>query len=171
MADIVLNGKTYYNVEEVMLPDGNGVYVAYSQGGGSSGADGEDGGYYTPSVSQPNENTMKVAYVPSKADMPSVAAKTITLPSGKDGAPGKDGDDYVLTEADKAEIAEQAAQLVDVPGGGGFVASTEPPEDTSLLWVDTDDNSGSDGGSDYPSDDHINALIDAKLGVIANASY
>ena len=37
---------------------------------------------------------------------------------GSDGAPGKDGkdgDDYVLTEADKTEIAEQAAQLVDVP--------------------------------------------------------
>ena len=171
MADIVLNGKTYHNVEEVMLPDGNGVYVAYSQGGGSSGADGEDGGYYTPSVSQPNANTMTVAYVPSKADMPSVAAKTINLPSGKDGKDGKDGSDYVLTDADKTEIAEQAAQLVDIPSGGGFVAGTEPPEDTSLLWVDTDDNSGSEGGSDYPSDDHINALIDAKLGVIANASY
>lgn len=61
----------------------------------------------------------------------------------------------------------------NVPGpepstGGGFVASTEPPADTSLLWVDTDDNSGNEGGI---TDDHINALIDAKLGVIANASY
>lgn len=36
MADIVLNGKTYHNVEEVMLPDGNGVYVAFSSGGGGS---------------------------------------------------------------------------------------------------------------------------------------
>lgn len=34
---------------------------------------------------------------------------------------GEKGDDYVLTEADKAEIAEMAAELVDVPepGGGG----------------------------------------------------
>jgi lysophospholipase L1-like esterase len=87
------------------------------------------------------------------------------------GRNGKDGKDYVLTDADKAEIAEQAAQLVDVPGGGGFVASDDPPEDTSLLWVDTDDNSGNGDGSDYPTDDHINALIDAKLGVIENGTY
>ena len=32
---------------------------------------------------------------------------------------GRDGDDYVLTEADKTEIAEMAADLVDVPEGGG----------------------------------------------------
>ena len=56
-------------------------------------------------------------------------------------------------------------------GGGGFVASDNPPNDTSLLWIDTDDNSGGGGGADYPTDDHINELIDAKLGVIANASY
>lgn len=31
--------------------------------------------------------------------------------------------------------------------GGGFVASDTPPEDTSLLWVDTSDNSGDEGGS------------------------
>jgi hypothetical protein len=34
---------------------------------------------------------------------------------GKDGAPGADGKDYVLTEADKQEIAG----MVEVPGGGG----------------------------------------------------
>lgn len=39
-----------------------------------------------------------------------------------DGAPGvkgDPGDDYVLTEADKEEIAEMAAELVEVPEGGG----------------------------------------------------
>ena len=45
---------------------------------------------------------------------------------------GKDGDDYVLTEADKQEIAG----MVNVQGGGGgFIVSPEPPEDTSLLWI------------------------------------
>lgn len=34
---------------------------------------------------------------------------------GKDGEPGKDGENYILTEADKAEIAQDAAALVDVP--------------------------------------------------------
>lgn len=32
-----------------------------------------------------------------------------------DGADGQPGDDYVLTDADKTEIAELAAELVDVP--------------------------------------------------------
>lgn len=34
---------------------------------------------------------------------------------GKDGQPGADGKDYVLTEADKTEIAEMAAEMVEVP--------------------------------------------------------
>ena len=37
-----------------------------------------------------------------------------------DGADGKDGKDYVLTEADKQEIAEQAAQMVEIPQGTGI---------------------------------------------------
>jgi hypothetical protein len=38
---------------------------------------------------------------------------------GKDGKDGQNGSDYVLTEADKREIAELAAEMVDVPEGGG----------------------------------------------------
>ena len=37
------------------------------------------------------------------------------------GEPGKDGEDYVLTNEDKQEIAEIAAELVDVPDSGGNV--------------------------------------------------
>ena len=40
-------------------------------------------------------------------------------PEGPAGPAGANGDDYVLTEADKTEIAEMAADLVDVPEGGG----------------------------------------------------
>lgn len=36
-------------------------------------------------------------------------------------AQGENGDDYVLTDADKQEIAELAADLVEVPGSGGNV--------------------------------------------------
>lgn len=36
-----------------------------------------------------------------------------------DGEPGQPGDDYVLTDADKQEIAKVAAGLVEVPEGGG----------------------------------------------------
>lgn len=55
-----------------------------------------------------------------------------------------DGEDYVLTDADKAEIAELAAELVEVPDSGGnvdYVVQDTAPEDTSVLWVDPTDNS------------------------------
>ena len=110
---------------------------------------------------------------------------TATITNGEDGytpVKGKDyfdgepgytpvkGKDY-FTNADKQEIAQQAAGLVEIPTGGGFVASDTPPEDTSLLWVDTSDNSGGGSNVDFPTDEHINALIDAKLGVIENGTY
>lgn len=38
-------------------------------------------------------------------------------PAGPQGQPGESGKDYVLTEADKNEIAELAAELVDVDSG------------------------------------------------------
>lgn len=38
---------------------------------------------------------------------------------GEPGDPGEPGKDYVLTEADKEEIAEMAAEKVEVPEGGG----------------------------------------------------
>jgi hypothetical protein len=37
---------------------------------------------------------------------------------GADGQPGANGKDYVLTEADKQEIAQEAAGMVEVPEGG-----------------------------------------------------
>ncbi len=45
--------------------------------------------------------------------------KTVDVMDGTDGDPGAPGNDYVLTDADKTEIAEIAAGMVDVPEGGG----------------------------------------------------
>lgn len=70
------------------------------------GIQGPPGGYYTPSVSQPDASTMRIRYTASRSDMPGVNATDINLPPG---------DAYVLTQADKAEIAEMAAELVEVP--------------------------------------------------------
>lgn len=89
---------------------------------------------------------------------------------GEPGQPGKDGNDYVLTHADKTEIAGMAAEMVDVPENSGFVVGDTAPMDTSLMWIDTSDNEES-GGSGAVTDEHINALIDAKLGVIENGTY
>lgn len=40
------------------------------------------GGYYTPSVSQPTDDTMRVDFTPSSEDMPVVEGITVTLPAG-----------------------------------------------------------------------------------------
>lgn len=45
-------------------------------------------------------------------------------PMGPQGPAGPAGDDYVLTDADKAEIAEMAAGMVEVPDSGGNVDLT-----------------------------------------------
>lgn len=139
--------------------------------------DGVVGGYYTPEVSQVDENTMRVSFSASGDKMPPVQSAEITLPAGKagkdgkdgqdgytpqkgvdyfdgkDGKDGKDGSDYILTEADKQDIAG----MVNVQGGGGgFIVSPEPPEDTSLLWIDPDDDSGDNV--------YTKAEIDAMFG-------
>lgn len=49
------------------------------------GMPGDDGGYYTPSITQPESGKMRVGFIPSKSGMPTVAATEITLPSGGGG--------------------------------------------------------------------------------------
>ena len=59
---------------------------------------------------------------------------------GQPGQPGKDGKDYVLTDADKSEIAEMAAELVDVPegsgGGGTLLPETEISQEKLVYGFD-----------------------------------
>lgn len=54
--------------------------------------------------------------------------------------------------------------------GSGVVAQPTPPEDTSVIWIDTSDNEEPQI-PEAVTDEHINALIDAKLGVIENGTY
>ena len=56
--------------------------------GGGSGGSGEDGGYYTPAVTQTTEKTMQVSFTPSKTTMPAVSGTEITLPTGPKGVSG-----------------------------------------------------------------------------------
>lgn len=53
---------------------------------------GDDGGYYTPSVSQSSSTSFEIAYTPSSTDMPSVPKTVVTLPKGDPGSPGAKGD-------------------------------------------------------------------------------
>lgn len=65
-------------------------------GGGGSGQDGEDGGYYVPSV----DNSGNLSWTASKSGMPSVQTKKI---KGADGKTPVRGTDY-WTASDIAEI-------------------------------------------------------------------
>lgn len=101
-------------------------------GTGADGKDGEDGGYYTPDVTDG-----VLSWTPSKAGMPAVPSANV---KGADGKTPVKGEDY-FTEAEIQAIAEQAAGMVDVPGGGtGGVSSwndlTDKPfgEDVICEW-------------------------------------
>lgn len=61
------------------------------QGGGGSGTPSEDGGYYTPTISQADTGTMIVAFTASDTDMPTVEPVTVTLPAGPQGDRGSQG--------------------------------------------------------------------------------
>lgn len=98
---------------------------------------------------------------------------------GINGTNGTDGKDYILTDADKAEIAEMAAELVDIPesGGGGSVDLTGYATEQ---WVQTNYQpkgsyltavpEGYAKTDEIPTDAHINSLIDAKLAQFTNVS-
>lgn len=100
--DVKLNDLGKVKTVNGVSPDTNGNVQIEVSGG-------ETGGYYTPSVSQTDENTMTVSFTPSVSDMPAIEDQTITLPSGATGATGADGYtpvkgvDY-FTETDKTEI-------------------------------------------------------------------
>ena len=70
-------------------------------------------------------------------------------PQGPQGPQGIPGGDYVLTDTDRAEIAEMAANLVDIP--------------TKVSQLTND--------SGFQTAQEVNALINTALGVIENGSY
>lgn len=74
--------------------------------------------------------------------------KGIDYFDGKDGAPG---DDYVLTDTDKTEIAELAAELVEIPEQdyGGNVAYDESQNLTEEQKARARDNIGAQPKGNY----------------------
>lgn len=80
---------------------------------------GGNGGHYTPAVTQPDKNTMKVEFSPSKGDMPAIEPVTVSLPAGPEGAPGKtpeSGVDY-FTPAEVEAIVAAAVEGVKASEG------------------------------------------------------
>ena len=152
---------------DITLPSGGG--------GGGSGGSGEDGGYYTPAVTQPTENTMQVAFTPSKATMPAVDGTEITLPAGPqgtagaDGAAGADGKSayayavdggYTGTEAEFA--AKLAQEKFANPNSLTFTGAVTGSYDGSEA-LNVKIPSGGSGGSAEPGYKDATTLFDVTL--------
>lgn len=95
-----INGKT---------PDSNGD-IEIETTGGSDG--------YSPVANVEQTDTGAVISITDKT-----GTTTATVTNGKDGAPGQNGSDYVLTDDDISEIAERAATLVPAGTSEVFIAT------------------------------------------------
>lgn len=132
----------------------------------------EDGGYYTPTVTQPSADTMRISFSGSKSGMPAVAPAAVALPKGPQGQQGPKGDDYVLTETDKSDIADIAAQQL---AGATY---SKPEIDSKLSSYaqkqDIPDVSGFVTVTDveamgYQTEAQVNALIAATINGLGHA--
>ena len=75
---------------------------------GDTGQAGEAGGYYTPAVTQPDANTMRLSFRPSKEGMTAVSETYITLPSGGSGSVAIDSTLTVSGQAADAKAVGDA---------------------------------------------------------------
>lgn len=77
---------------------------------------GLDGATFTPAVDEfGNLTWTNDGNLPNPDPINIRGPQGIDGENGKDGADGRPGENYILTEADKTEIAEIASTLVDVP--------------------------------------------------------
>ncbi len=81
-----------------------------SEGGTGGSSNGEDGGYYTPSV---DESTGELTWTPSKADMPAVPSANV---KGSAGYTPVKGTDY-WTTADQQSMVNDVITALPVYGG------------------------------------------------------
>ena len=115
--------------------DASGNVVAKEGTGGGGSTSGKDGGYYTPSVTQPDENTMRVSYTPSESSMPEVESMDVMLPTGADGKSAyqyaQDGG-YTGTEVEfAAKLAEEIPDKLPNPNALTFTGAVTGSYDGS----------------------------------------
>ena len=89
------------------------INTALAQAKESGEFDGEDGQDGKDGISVTVQSVLESTESGGNNVVTFSDGKTLTVKNGKDGS------DYALTEADKSEIAEIAAGLVDVPDSGG----------------------------------------------------
>ena len=114
---VKLTAKDVGAISQDNLQDATNEALAQAKASGEfDGADGADGGYYTPSVMQPDANTMRLSFSPSKEGMPAVAETYITLPSGGSGSVAVDSTLTVSGQAaDAKAVGDALAKKQDKP--------------------------------------------------------
>lgn len=76
------------------------------------GVPGEPGGYYTITVTQPDEKTMRLTFTPSKDTMDAIAPVDIALPEGPQGEPGE-ADPEQVQQLVEEYLAENPPQVTE----------------------------------------------------------
>lgn len=120
----------------------------------ANGTSGEDGGYYAPAV----DDDGNLSWTASKTGMPDVPGTNIKGPQGATGATGPQGPQGI-----QGETGPQGPAGAD--GKSAYAYAVEGG------YTGTESEFAAKLAADIPSDDHINSLIDTKLGVIENGSY
>jgi hypothetical protein len=139
---------------------------------GGSGDGGEDGGYYTPAVTQPTDTTMEVAFTASKSGMPAVAPVTVNLPvgSGSGSSANVNLDKTLKVEgaaADAKAVGDALAELEDkIPESTGGVSDyTELSNKPKINGVELNGNkTPADLGIGNPTDEQVGAAVESWLG-------
>ena len=148
-------------------------------GSGSGGGEGTPGGYYTPTVRQPDANTMRVSYTPSQEGMAGVEQVDVVLPKGDSGKTAYQyAQDGGYTGSETEFAAKLAAEHLPVPAtaavGQYFRAKTVDENGLVTEVEAVDAPTGGGGGKlliDYVHDDDKLAYViqiagyDADTGV------
>ena len=111
---VELTAKDVGAISQDDLQEATNEALAQAKASGEfDGADGADGGYYTPSVTQPDANTMRMSFSPSKEGMTAVSETYITLPSGGSGSVAIDSTLTVSGQAADAKAVGDAINRVN----------------------------------------------------------
>ena len=144
---VKLNAIDVGAISQDNLQDATDKALAQAKASGEfDGAPGADGGYYTPSVTQPDANTMRMSFSPSKEGMPAVAETDITLPSGGSGSVAIDSTLTVSGQAADAKAVGDAINRVNsaIEAKQDHLTEHDKQEivltglTTGAIWTDTE---------------------------------
>ena len=124
------------NPEDLVTRERGNLVDAINEVAEKTGEAGENGATFTPSVSLDG-----VLSWTNDKGLKNPASVSVKGPMGPEGARGPQGEQGV-----KGDAGPQGETGPQGPAGenGRIIAQGDPPEDRTLLWVDTTDDTGSD---------------------------